>query len=75
MQRVLGYWPKCLKIYRFGLVTGFWHVLLNITGPGAYFSKLIFVLKMLTQAGRFEACKLICFELSRGSHIFKGPTS
>ena len=32
----------------------FCHVLLNILGCGAYFSKLIAALKLLAQAGRFE---------------------
>ena len=39
-----------------GLVWGpdFWHILLNISGPGAYFSKRIAALKPLVQAGRSE---------------------
>ena len=32
----------------------FWHVLLDISGPGAYFSKQIASLKPLAQGGRFE---------------------
>ena len=32
----------------------FWHILLNISGPGAYFSKPIFALKPWAQAGHFE---------------------
>ena len=33
---------------------GFWHILINISGPSAYFSKPIFALKPWAQASCFE---------------------
>ena len=43
----------------------FWHVLLNISGPGAYFSKPISALKPLAQACRYDPYEWndFCFEL------------
>ena len=54
MHRVPRYctkWPKTA-----GLVwtLDFWHILLNISGPSAYFSKPIAALKLWAQAGCFE---------------------
>ena len=36
------------------LLPEFWHILVNISGPSAYFSKPIFALKPWVQAGCFE---------------------
>ena len=53
-RRVRRYWPKRCKICRLGLRPGFWHNLVNILRPVTYFSKPIFALNLLAQAGRFE---------------------
>ena len=50
-------WDIGKKVSKYaGLVwqPGFWHILIHISGPGAYFSKPIFALKPWAQAGRFE---------------------
>ena len=50
-------WDIGQKVSKYaGLVwrPGFWHILISISGPGAYFSKPIFALTPWAQAGRFE---------------------
>ena len=63
-QRKNRFWKICTgsrdideNVWKYeGLVwrPEFWHILLNISGLGANFSKPIFVLRPWAQAGRFE---------------------
>ena len=63
-QRKNQFWKICTesqditkKVSKIGLpnqTNKIWHILADISGLGAYFTKPIFVLKLWVRAGRFE---------------------